>query len=292
MGRRVAFVAILICTAVRPAARQTGQVFTTSTHTVPVYATVTDARGELVANLTAADFQIEDNGARQSIAIFKHDIQPITIAILVDASPSLFPAAGQTAAVVTEFSRRLLPDDRACLGTFSHVVTLDPELTGRADALVARLGAAAPWPAGTALWDAIDAGQRALAGEGGRRVILVVTDGEDNASRVDPDVTRAALQRDGVLVYAFAVRGRFGLDTSEIGALANATGGRAIELKSSADVSTAMQRVADELHAQYVLGFNSTKLDGKLHRLDVTVKRPGATVRARRTYLAAKAENK
>jgi VWFA-related protein len=290
--RRLGVVACLACTAAYPSARQNTQVFSGSTHVVPVYATVTDGRGELVSDLGVSDFQIEDNGVRQSIAIFKHDIQPITIAILLDASPSLFPAAGQTTAVVAELTRRLLPDDRACVGTFSHVVTLDPHLTGRADALVARLGAPAPWPAGTALWDAIEAGRTALADEGGRRVILVVTDGEDNASRVDPDAARAALQREGVIVYAVAVRGRFGLDMSEVGALANATGGRAMELKSSTDVSTAIQRVADELHAQYVLGFNATKLDGKLHRLDVTVKRPGATVRARRTYFAAKAEVK
>ena len=292
MARRLLLVACLACTAAHPSARQNGQVFSGGTHVVPVYATVTDARGELVADLTAADFQIEDNGARQALAIFKHDVQPITIAILVDASPSLFPAAGQTATVVTDFTRRLLPADRACLGTFSHVVTLDPQLTGRADALVARLGAPAPWPAGTAVWDAIEAGRAALADEGGRRVILVVTDGEDNASRVDPDVTRASLQREGVMVYALAVRGRFGLDMSDLGALANATGGRSIELKSSGEISTAMQRIADELHAQYVLGFNPAKLDGKLHRLDISVKRSGATVRARRTYFAAKPEGK
>jgi VWFA-related protein len=94
------------------------------------------------------------------------------------------------------------------------------------------------------------------------------------------------------MVYALAVRGRFGLDMSDLGALANATGGRSIELKSSADISTAMQRIADELHAQYVLGFNPAKLDGKLHRLDISVKRSGATVRARRTYFAAKPDGK
>src|SRR5262245_8433805 len=96
VARRLVLVACLACTAARPSAREHAQ-FTSTTHVVPVYATVTDARGELVADLTAADFQVEDNGARQAISIFKHDIQPITIAILVDASPSLFPAAGQTA---------------------------------------------------------------------------------------------------------------------------------------------------------------------------------------------------
>jgi Ca-activated chloride channel homolog len=280
-------VVIGIASALGPGASAQQQVFKSGTQVVPIYATAVDARGQLVSDLTDADFQIEDNGTRQVITVFKHDIQPITIAILLDASPSLFPAAGQTVAAVRELARRLLQDDRACLGTFSQSVTLDPRLAAGGDLVLARLDAPAPWPAGTAIWDAVEAGRSALAAEGGRRVVLIVTDGADNASRVDPDVTRAGLQREGVMVYAILVRGRFGLETSEIGALANATGGRWLELKSSADVPAAMQGIVDELHQQYVLGFKPAALDGKLHRLDVKVKRPGVTVRARRTYLAA-----
>ena len=278
-----------IASALNPGTSAQQQVFTSRTQVVPIYATAVDARGQLVSDLTAADFQIEDNGARQVITVFKHDIQPITIAILLDASPSLFPAAGHAGAAVRELTSRLLPDDRACLGTFSQSVTLDPRLAAGGELLLGRLDAPAPWPAGTAIWDAIEAGRSALAAEGGRRVVLVVTDGADNASRVDPDVTRAGLQREGVMVYALLVRGRFGLDTTEIGALANATGGRWLELKSSVDLPAAMQGIVDELHHQYVLGFNPAALDGKVHRLDVKTKRPGVIVRARRTYVAATA---
>jgi Ca-activated chloride channel family protein len=265
-----------------------GQVFRSGTRVVPIYATVTDQSGALVSDLAAADFQIDDNGKRQTISLFKSDVQPITIAILLDASPSLFPSARQTGAAVSEFVRRLMPDDRACLGTFSHAVTLDPALTSDTGALMRRLSNAAPWPAGTALWDAIDAGRSALRDEGGRRVVLVVSDGADNASRGDPDNIRTSLQREGVMVYAIGIRGRFGLDTSEIGALSNATGGRSVELKSAADIPSAMQSIADELHRQYVIGFSPDKLDDKLHRLDIKVKRAGLTVRARRSYIALK----
>ena len=266
------------------------QTFRSGANIVAVYATVTDERGALVNDLTAADFQIDDNGRRQTISLFKSDVQPITIAILLDTSPSLFPAAERTATAVAELAKRLLPDDRAVVGTFSQAVTLDPQLTGDPVTLLARLGAPGPWPAGTALWDAVEAGRSALAAEGGRRVVLVVTDGADNASRVDPNQTRSALQRDGVMVYAIAVRGRFGLDTSEIGALANATGGRSMTLASADDIPAAMQRIVDELHHQYVLGFSPASLDDKLHRLDVRVKRRDVVVRARRMYLASRTE--
>jgi Ca-activated chloride channel family protein len=266
------------------------QVYKTGTHVVPIYATVTDARGQLVRDLTAADFEIQDNGARQTVSMFTNDVQRVTVAILLDESPSLFPAASRTTAAVTEFTTRLLPDDRACIGMFGHTVTLDPQLTGNPQTLLARLNGPKTWPAGTALWDAIDAGRAALAAEGGRRVVLVVSDGADNASRVDPNDVRIRLQREGVLVYAIGVRGRFGLETSELGALASASGGRGIELRGSDDLPAVMAAIADELHHQYVIGFSPASLDGRLHRLEVKIKRPGLTVRARRMYLAANSE--
>jgi Ca-activated chloride channel family protein len=266
------------------------QTFRASTNIVPIYATVTDGSGGLVNDLEASDFEVHDNGARQAITVFRRGAQPITIAILLDTSPSLFPEAARTAAAISEFASRLRDDDRAALGVFSHAVTLDPSLTRDAAALLDRLRAPAPWPAGTALWDAIDAGRQALMHEGGRRVVLVVSDGADNASRAAPDAIRSALQREGVVVYAIAVRGRFGLDTSEMGALAGASGGRLMELRTADDLPAAMQQVADELHHQYQLGFAAARLDDRVHRIEVKVRRRGLVVRARRAYLASATE--
>jgi VWFA-related protein len=278
-------IALAAATAVLSGARP--QVFRVDVHTVAVYATVTDARGALVPDLTAADFEIDDNGKRQAFAVFTSDLQPITVAILLDRSPSVFPIAARARAAVSEFTRRLLPDDRACLGTFSHVVSLNPTLTSDHDALLRHLGDEAPWPAGTAVWDAIEAARGALEHEGGRRVILIVSDAEDNCSRVDIDQVRLRLQQDAVMVYAVGVRGREGLDTTEIGALARATGGWCFELKPADDLAATAQRIADELHRQYVLGFSPQALDDKVHRIDVKVTTRGLTVRARRSYVAS-----
>jgi hypothetical protein len=104
-------------------------------------------------------------------------------------------------------------------------VSLDPTLTADADALVKHLGEDVPWPAGTALWDAVEAGRAALERESGRRVILVVSDAKDNCSRVDVDALRARVQHDGIMVYAINIRGREGIDTSALRALARETGG-------------------------------------------------------------------
>ena len=179
------------------------------------------------------------------------------------------------------FTDRLLPTDRAALGTFGHTVSLVPTLTGDRAALVGHLGDDVPFPAGTALWDAIEAGRLALADEGGRRVILVVTDAADNCSRTDLVRLRNDLERDGILLYAIGIRGRQGLSPGELGAMARRTGGWYTELRSSDDVGTTMQGIVDELHRQYVFAFTPQVLDDKVHRIEVKVVRPGLTVRAR-----------
>jgi len=263
------------------------QVFRAGVNTVPIYATVTDARGVLIPNLGMSDFQIDDDGRRQAITFFKSGIQPMTIAVLLDSSPSLFDVALRLRKAVAEFVGHLRPDDRACLGTFSHVVTLNPALTGDHDVLLRRLGDDAPYPAGTALWDAIEAGRAAVSAEGGRRVVLVVTDASDNSSVADIDALRTRVEREGVMVYGVGVRGLEGLQTRELSAIARSTGGRYFELKSTDDVAAAMLRVADELHQQYVLGFSPRTLDDRVHRIDVKIARPGFTVRAQRSYFAS-----
>jgi len=274
-----------------PAAAPRQETFRTTTRVVPIYATVSDASGALVSNLTARDFQVDDNGKTVPITLFEAGVQPITMAILLDRSPSLFPVAQRAQSAVTELSRRLLPGDRACLGTFCQVVSLDPTLTADAVALVRHLGDDVPWPAGTALWDAIEAGRAALEREGGRRVILVVSDAQDNCSRVDVGALRARVQHDGVMFYAMSIRGREGIDTSELRALARATGGWSFELKPVDDVVAAARRVVDELHRQYLLGFAPASLDDKLHRIDVKVKKPGYSVHARPSYVASSHED-
>jgi hypothetical protein len=108
---------------------------------------------------------------------------------------------------------------------------------------------------------------------------------------VDVAALRARVQRDGVMFYAMSIRGREGIDTSELRALARATGGWSFELKPVDDVVAAARRVVDELHRQYLLGFAPASLDDKLHRIDVKVKKPGYSVHARPSYVASSHED-
>jgi VWFA-related protein len=260
---------------------------------VPLYVTVTDQRGLFLPDLTQERFSIRDNGVEQPIEVFHAGAQPITMAILLDRSPSLYNEAARTRQAVAEFTTRLIPGDRAALGFFSHVVTLDPALTGEPDVMLKHLGDPAPLPAGTALWDALDAGRAALKNEGGRRVVLAITDAADNASRSNVEDVRSAIEKDGMLLYVIAVRGRGGMQTANLETLSRSTGGWYFELKPSDNLAETMQRVADELHRQYVIAFRPRTLDDKTHRLEVRVKLPltdrrDPVVRARRSYFAGK----
>ena len=293
MGRFPVLVAAIVAGLTTVGAGQGQQAFRAATDLVPLYVTVTDARGLLVTDLTKDRFTVRDNGRPQTIEFFEAGVQPITIAILLDRSPSLYDENSRMQAALAEFTRRFVPGDRACLGFFSHVVSLDPTLTDDAEALLRHLGDPAPLPAGTALWDALEAGRQALAGQGGRRVILVVTDAADNASRADIETVRADLERDGLLLYVLAVRGRGGLQTVNLEALSRTTGGWYFELKPGDNLAETMQRVADELHRQYVVAFRPERFDDKVHRLEVRVQLPlgqrrDLTVRARRSYMASK----
>jgi hypothetical protein len=89
------------------------------------------------------------------------------------------------------------------------------------------------------------------------------------------------------MVYGVGVRGREGLQTREVTAIARATGGWYFELRPTDDVAAAVQRIAEELHRQYVIGFAPRTLDDRVHRIVVKVTKPGLTVRARRSYFAS-----
>ena len=269
-----------------PASAQTGQLFRSGVRTVPVYATVLDHGGRPVTDLALGDFQVLDNGRAQTLTVFHAGTEPISVVILVDNSPSVFNASERVRAFVEGFVRVLGANDRAALGTFSHVVTLNPVFTNDQRSLLRHLGDDVPFPAGTALWDGLEAGRDALQHESGRRVMLVVTDAQDNCSRIEAGEARTRLENDGVMLYAIGVRGRQGLDASEIRATTRATGGSYQEIGPTENLADVSQRIIDELHQQYALGFSPAVLDDKVHRIEVRVRRPGISVRARRSYFA------
>jgi Ca-activated chloride channel family protein len=277
--------------------------FRSGVRTVAVYTTVRDREGRLVPDLTQDDFQILDNGKPVAITTFSNDILPFTAALLLDMSNSMVEGSGyvRVRASALQFVQKLLPADRVRIGTFGREVALSPLLTSD-KAVLARVLEEELWPGGgTPLWRASKEGMDSLVSEPGRRVILLLTDGGDGPRDNDcaplvfdprgpigpcpnrSDVRKQA-QNDGVMFYGIGLEGS-GLDQG-LTDIADETGGGHFELKRNAELEATFERVADELHHQYVLGFAPVVLDGTTHQLEVRLTRPGLTARARKSYLA------
>jgi Ca-activated chloride channel homolog len=292
------------------AAPQQPPQFRAGTRTVTVPVSVTDRNGEFMRDLVKEDFDILDNGVTQPITFFDRQIQPITAVLLLDASASMLVALKPAIAAVNEFIVRLMPGDRLRSGTFAEDIRLDEDFTGDRDALLAlfanefnvRIGRR------TRLWDAMDEGLDALGGIEGRRILIVVSDGQDTMSTMTFDAVRAKAQREGVAIYfaRFFHRDRRGqileLSTGPDGSspgrasrippgafedLARETGGEVLTVEQDYVTLAPFTQVALDLHSQYVLGFTPQVLDGRMHKLEVRVKRTGLAVRARKTYIAS-----
>src|SRR5262245_60691351 len=127
MARRTALtLAIVVGAAVWICASQQQPMYRVDKHAVPIYATVIDATGRLVPDLTRDDFEVRDNGHLQPLAQFSNDVQPITIVIMLDRSGSMVGNFAVERDAAGRFVDRLLPADKARLGSFSTRVQIDP----------------------------------------------------------------------------------------------------------------------------------------------------------------------
>jgi Ca-activated chloride channel homolog len=272
-----------------------------STQTVPVYATVIDSERRLVTDLQQEDFEVFDNGKAQVLTNFVNGTTPFTGVIMLDTSGSMTMNMEFVKQAAEEFVIRLLPTDKAKVGAFNDKIQILPDngpFTSDRDHLIRILKEGLDFGYPTRLWDAVNESIAALEKLEGRRVVLVFTDGDDNGSRVDEkEVLLRARERD-VMIYAIGMQSDFFNGQTRVRTrparglrrLADETGGGYFELTKKDDLGPTFTRVAQELHSQYVLGFSPATLDGRVHKLDVKVKRPGMTVRGRKSYLAAPPE--
>lgn len=262
-------------------------VFRDVVRVVPVYATVTARDGRLLTNLNRDDFAVLDNGKPANIVSFSHDPVPaITIAAAWDVSESMKKVEVRERAAARALVDALSKDDRLRFGTFGDAVVFSPLLTSD-KATLHRIVAEEIWFGGnTPLWTGIDRGLRQLAGETGRRALLVLSDG---SAKNDPtskgDVLRM-MQRLDCLIYAIGLEGP-GL-SAVLKDVAEASGGGHLELLAKADLDREFAEILFEIHDQYVIGIHPDILDDAMHSLVVRTTAVGATVRARKAYLASK----
>ena len=190
--------------------------FTGANRTVAVFATVTDAGGRLVPDLTRDQFQIEDNGARQELTLFGNEIQPITVVMLLDRSTSMRRNFELVEKAAEQFVNVMLPADKARIGSFSDRIQVDPrDFTSDHEELLRILRTELQFEGPTPLWNAVNVGITALLHQQGRRVVLVFTDGMDSPMNFSnnnsslKDVMKRA-EEENVMVYAIGFAGSGG----------------------------------------------------------------------------------
>jgi len=271
-----------------------GAIFRSGTKLVPIYATVTDAQDRLVPDLTIDDFEVFDNDKPQPIAVFENQSQPFTAVLMLDTSGSMTDSLKLVYAAAEQFLTRLQAQDRAQVGAFNDKIQFSGVFTSDRDELAAALrNLDFGYP--TRLNDAIDQSLNQLTGLEGRRVIVLLTDGEDTASKVGQGDVLNRARADEVMIYGIGLESNYFNGVRQVRTtpdkvlrrLADETGGGYYRLSGTKDLAVTFARIAQELRSQYVIGFNPATLDGKVHRLLVNVKRPGAKARARKTYVAA-----
>ena len=279
-------------------AQQKPAQFKSGTELVSVYTTVQERNGRLVPDLRQNDFVITDEGKEQPITFFSNEISPFSVVIMLDRSGSMLQHLEVIREAAAAFVRQMTPDDKARIGSIgTRIMISPPEFTPDHDVLLDVLrqplgGGSSP------VWLSVDQSITALYNQGGRRVVLVLSDGHDEPSDNHPRTpfksVAERVRRADVMVYAVgfaAVEPRGGRPKIEhadpkLRELAEISGGGYFELIDAADLTRLFTRVVDELHRQYWLGFEPPKRDGKVHEIQVRVKRPGMTARARQSYLA------
>lgn len=261
--------------------------FSSSVQLVEVYATVTDAKGELVTGLREGDFEVFEDSAPQRITTFAAGEFPLTVALGVDRSWSMAGEPLRLAKHASQtFLRALKPDDRSMVMAISSEAEVIAPLSADRAAQGRAIDTLDPWST-TALHDGIIAALDLLEPETGRQALVVFSDGNDRYSRRSAADVLARARRTNALVYPIA----FGRTRPPMLAeLAVLTGGRSFLLRDARELEKTLATIARELRFQYLLGYTPSRpmvrgeSEWRSIRVQLKSPRAGLHVRARDGY--------
>ncbi|MBZ5674882.1 MAG: VWA domain-containing protein [Acidobacteriia bacterium] len=280
-------------------ARAQEPTFSTGVDVVNVLVTVRDKQGQLVKGLAKDDFKLEEDGRAQPIRYFSPQAdQPLMLGLLIDVSGSQRTVLAEQRRASRQFLDQVLrPEDRAFFVRFDRRIELLEDLS-LLDADPKESSAR-----GTALYDAIVSASRGLAGQPGRKALIVLSDGYDTSSSASLAAAVETAQRADALVYSirFLDRGIFAFEVpaSQGGSpvpregrkaleqIAKETGGAYFDLTASETLGKIYARIEDELRNQYSLGFTPAGKRSGYRKIRVSVKRKGLSVQARDGYFPA-----
>lgn len=274
-----------------------GDTITFDSALVNTQVSVRDEKGRFVSGLTKDDFIVLDDGKVQPISYFSQESnQPLTVALVIDRSRSVQSALSKAQAAARNFFSSVLRagKDRAAVIAFDSGVYVVQDFTDDASVLTAaalKLTAAG----GTSIFDAVykTTRDKLEGGEEGRRVIVLITDGDDTTSRASFEQAIEMALKNNVIIYAIRVSGDGSLNVRDLQGkpvldrLTEATGGRQFHLDGGENqLAGFFTKLQDELRSQYSIGyeFQAAPSDRSFHKLTIELKQANLEAFTRRGY--------
>jgi len=269
--------------------------FNVDTRLVVLPVSVSDKNGKLVTNLSQNSFKVYENGVEQPIKLFRHEDVPISLGIIIDNSGSMREKRQKVEIASLDLVKASNPQDEVFIVNFNDEAFLDVEFTNDIKKMqegVARIDSRG----GTAMRDAINGAidymnQKA---KNHKKVLLIVTDGNDNASTISLERLVDRARQNEILVYAIGLleeeeRREAKAAKRALNALAHESGGLTFYPRSTAEVDSLAIQVAHEIRNQYTIAYSPLvqAMDGSFRQIRVTVNASGhPQVRTRTGYYA------
>ncbi len=276
------------------AAQEAAPTFHSETRLVVLHCSVVDKKGNLVTNLNKDDFKVFENNQQQDIRLFRREDIPISLGIIIDNSGSMRDKRAKVEAASLALVRASNPHDEVFIVNFNDDFFLDVPMTNelsRMEEGISRIDS----KGGTAMRDALSVSLDYLKEEGkkDKKVLLVITDGNDNTSMMTLEKLVQKLHEDEVLLYAIGIlsdessRDRKRAQRA-LGALTRASGGVAYFPEDLAEVQEIALKVAKDIRNQYTIAYTPKNLDfeGEFRQVEVRTNNRSLEVRTRTGYYA------
>jgi len=278
---RIVALAVLTLLAAQPN-------FTSRREAVRVDVLVTD-KGQPLLGLTAADFEVLDNGVAQRVDLVSFDQIPLNVVLVFDTSGSVSDERlGHMRDAGVAVLNGLGRNDQAALLTFNHVVTQRAALTGELDKVRTALTFKPP-EGDTALVDALYTSMMVGESDAGRSLAIVFSDGVDTASFLPAGAVLDTAKRSDVVVYGVSVGPRVRL----LRDLSAFTGGSVFDVESTKNLKSTFEKILDEFRHRYLVSYSPENVTrGGWHRLEVRVRNRSARIHARPGYMRGDAADR
>jgi VWFA-related protein len=298
--------ALLLARAPIPPAAAAGAVpqIRVQVNLVNLFVTVRDKKTKRIVNtLSQDDFKVSEDGKDQTITSFSRDTNlPITLGLLIDTSGSEEQTLGAEQEAAVRFLDRVMrKGDLSMVISFDSDADLLASLTDDKDVLdraiertriagASMVGVTGATPPGTVFYDAVYlACTERLANEVGRKALVILTDAQDEGSRMRIEDAVEAAQRTDTVVHILLIS-NYGGNESAARKLTDETGGRTIVVRNEKNLEQAFDEISEELRSQYTIGYYSTNPahDGSYRKIKVETTQKGLDVLSRRGYYAPK----